>query len=52
MKKCVNCEKKLTMWNVPSKSVRVLKDNNEICAACLQSVSKLIPNLKVKDYNK
>ena len=51
MKTCVKCEKKLSMWNVPSKSVRVLKDGREICASCLQSVSKLIPNLRVKDYD-
>jgi ArsR family metal-binding transcriptional regulator len=50
MKACVQCEKELTMWNVPSKSVRVLKDGREICASCLQSISKLIPNLQVKEY--
>jgi len=51
MRICVKCEKKLSMWNVPSKSVRVLKDGREICASCLQSTSKLIPNLRVKDYD-
>jgi hypothetical protein len=51
MRTCVQCEKELTMWNVPSKSVRVLKDGGEICASCLQSISKLIPNLQVKEFN-
>jgi len=51
MRTCVQCGKELTMWNVPSKSVRVLKDGSEICASCLQAISKLIPNLRVKEYD-
>lgn len=51
MRTCVLCDKKLTMWNVPSKSVRVLKDGSEICASCLQSKLKLIPDFNAKDYD-
>jgi hypothetical protein len=51
MRTCVLCGKELTIWNVPGSSVRTLKDGREICASCLQSTLKLIPNLKVKDYD-
>jgi hypothetical protein len=52
MSNCIICNKELTTWNVPSKSVRVLKDGNEICSPCLQDLSNKVPGIQVKNFSK
>jgi hypothetical protein len=52
MRTCVMCQKNLTMWNVPSKSVRFLKDGYEICADCLQQARKLSPDIVLDKHDR